>query len=58
MCHRAVMPRADTAFKMVAETGMKKWSAASVLALAVAFAGGLLEFARLQGWRLRSRVLH
>lgn len=52
------MPRADTAFKMVAETGMKKWSAASVLALAVAFAGGLLEFARLQGWRLRSRVLH
>lgn len=42
---------------MIAETGMNKWSAASALALALSVAGGLLEFARLQVWRLRSRVL-
>lgn len=35
--------------------GMKSWSAA--LALAAALARGLPEFLRLQGWRLRSRVL-
>ncbi len=34
---------------------MRDWWA--VLALAGALAAGVLEFLRLQGWRLRSRVL-
>jgi len=35
--------------------GMRNWSTA--VALAAALARGLSEFLRLQGWRLRSRVL-
>jgi len=37
---------------------MKRGSMTGALMLALALVGGLLEFLRLQGWRLRSRVLH
>lgn len=42
---------------MAAQVRMRMRILSATLALVTAFATGLPEFLRLQGWRLRSRVL-